>query len=583
MEGTQQSPLTIKQRPRITHRKVSSVSSALSASSYPQIPSRRSSLHIHTDDSSSSELATSTRTPSLTDSLYNIEVAKIRPTQGRRIQGPRAPRRGFDHSCDPFVDQTPRRYADTHGKTTRRETQLAPQLLVRWSSGSYALVEPCVSSDSSSSSSSGFGRMGQLTGTMSQQNDSRVNSVRSVSTISDSDLICPLELPVAFAKIRSYAGKPCLGTDYSMSLWTSVNVTADVDPFTVPDNSRLGPLDMIVLFDNPHQPSVGGLSPMMLASSILTSNLIPNRDRLAVACVDGSMRNGFDLLLPLGFHPFDRIRAAFDAFYLRQIKRNQRPRVNTDLSHTLRQICQLFRMYPRAAYGHLVLVSGNYPSPDPLLISGIDRAIGVHTLSPHSRFPLDTQDHPLGWHIPYDEHAENLQSEDSHLMRKVSQFVRQVRTGITAGFLSNLDLYMVLGRGCILLSETPIDHCRLERLRPGEKWITKVKVGVPDFYHEVKWQLTAHPIIQDLIHQLDEVIAMYSSQSLAQYILSSGLKYEHSLLSEPHEVCLESHCTIARDPNLTFRPPLNDANLELLSYEDAGSISASFGSASEVS
>lgn len=56
------------------------------------------------DDSSSNGLATSTRTPSLTDSLYNIQVVKVRQdhdNQTRSIQKTKCP----DISEDPFVDQ----------------------------------------------------------------------------------------------------------------------------------------------------------------------------------------------------------------------------------------------------------------------------------------------------------------------------------------------------------------------------------------------------------------------------------------------------------------------------------------------
>ncbi|CAG8278939.1 unnamed protein product [Penicillium salamii] len=578
MEGTHHIPLTVKhQSSRARLRGTILTSTSFSNLPYPRIPSRRSSLSMSTgDDSSSNGLATSTRTPSLTDSLYNIQVVKVRQdhdNQTRSIQKTKCP----DISEDPFVDQTPRRCAALREQTGRG----APNLIVRWSSGSYASVDPCISPDPNSSSASRSDSMEQLPRPVSKQHEARVNSDRFSEKSFDSNLMYPLELPVTFAKIRSYAGKPCLGADYSRSLWVSVNVTADVNHIPMPEKTRLAPLDMIVLFDYPQRPSVGRLTPMMLASSILTSNLISNHDRLAVACVDGNTRTGFDLLLPLGFHSYDTTRGAFDNFFLRQLQKKQRPRTTPDLSQILRQISHLFSASHRATFGHLMLVSANPPSPDPLLISGIDRAIGVHTLSPHSRFPLDTENHPLGWHISYDEHAEDLQHKESHLTRKVAQVVRQIRTGTTPGFLSNLNLYMGLGPGCQLLSANTIDCCQLVRLRPGEAWVSKVKVGVPHLYQEAEWQFTAHPIIQDLIYQLNEVIGLYSSQQLVQHILSAGLKYQHSLLPGPHETYLESHCTIAREATFSSCSSSDDSNLELLSYEDDGSISASLGSSSE--
>ena len=82
--------------------------------------------------------------------------------------------------------------------------------------------------------------MRQLAGSISQQD----------SMSPDSDLMCPLELPVAFASMRSYAGKPCMGADSSMSVWTSVNIAADVNPISLPESSKLAPLDIIILFDS---------------------------------------------------------------------------------------------------------------------------------------------------------------------------------------------------------------------------------------------------------------------------------------------------------------------------------------------
>lgn len=130
---------------------------------------------------------------------------------------------------------------------TQSGYQLAPQLHVRWSSGSYGSVEPCLSPKSASAS-----------GAMEPQEDSiskhksRVGSARSLSNMlrpGSSGLLCPLELPVAFASVRSYTGWPCMGID-SMSLWTSVNVSADVEPISLPESSSLAPLDIIILFDS---------------------------------------------------------------------------------------------------------------------------------------------------------------------------------------------------------------------------------------------------------------------------------------------------------------------------------------------
>ncbi|KAJ5351673.1 hypothetical protein N7452_000647 [Penicillium brevicompactum] len=572
MEHTLRSPPTIRRRSsHFAFRKNDSSSSSLSNLSYPQIPSRRSSLSLCAGyDSNSSALATSTRTPSLNDSLCNIQVVKIRQANAAKSRDTQKSK-CLDASEDPFLDCTPRRRALPRELMTRSGYQLAPQLLVRWSSGSYASLG--TSSELNSSLESN--KMGQLTNPMSQQ-DSRVGSGHSSHPSTESDMMCPLELPVTFAKIRSYAGIPCIGADNLMSVWTSVNVIADVNPIPLPESSKLAPLDLVILLDSLKQPFVSDLTPMVVATSILISNLVANNDRLAIACVDGSTKKKFELLLPLGFHSFESTRAALDAFSLGQLKKKRKP--SPDVSHSIRRVSRLFCPSPRAAFGHLVFVSANPHPVNTLIISGIDRAIGFNTISPHPRFPLETTSHPLGWHIFYDENADDAQAGGSHFMSKVSKVVRQLRTGISAGFISNLDLCFQLGPGCTF--ESALECTQLQRLRPGETWILKTKVGIPiDFYE--KPHLTEHPIIRDLVSQINEIIRMYSSQPIAQHILSVNLKYQHSLLPAPHEVSLETHCTVPRPVNVGLQSPSEDEKAALMGYEDDDGISAGLGSASD--
>jgi hypothetical protein len=79
MEDTPTTPITVLKRrtPCVTHiHRTNSISSSASSLSYPQIPSRRSSLSASVEYDSSGPAA-STRTPSLSDSLYNIDVVKF--------------------------------------------------------------------------------------------------------------------------------------------------------------------------------------------------------------------------------------------------------------------------------------------------------------------------------------------------------------------------------------------------------------------------------------------------------------------------------------------------------------------------
>lgn len=89
-------PLTVIKRSALSDCKVSSLSLA-----YPQIPCRSSSLATSVNYESN-EAATSTRTPSLSDSLYNIEITKLRPDHTTAARGTLIP--GQDADDDPFVD-----------------------------------------------------------------------------------------------------------------------------------------------------------------------------------------------------------------------------------------------------------------------------------------------------------------------------------------------------------------------------------------------------------------------------------------------------------------------------------------------
>ncbi|KAJ5970294.1 uncharacterized protein N7479_000212 [Penicillium vulpinum] len=576
MENAPTTPITVLKR-RTTcitsiHR-ANSTSSSLSSLSYPQIPSRRSSLSA-SGEYDPSELATSTRTPSLSDSLYNIDVVKIREDHAAASRGIR--KTGLDAKEDPFIDQTPHRHVGSRrGLTTQSGYQLVPQLLVRWSSGSYGSIEPCLSPKSASTS----GAMEPPAHSV-PQHKSRMDSARALSNMlrhGSSGLLCPLVLPIAFASMRSYAGWPSVSTD-SMSVWASVNVSADVEPISLPETSSLAPLDIIILFDSLQQSSVSLLTPMVLASSVLASNLAISSDRIAVACVDGSSRNGFELLLPLGFHSFETLKPALNAFSLRQLKKKTRR--CADAGNSIRQASRLFYSSSRAAFCHLVFISAC--PPENLFISGVDRAIGIHTISPQRCFPLGTVDHPLGWHIFYDADADDPRSCEVHFMRKVSKVVRQLRTGLSPGALSNLKLFVDQGYGCWF--ESAMEDCHLARLRPGETWIFKVKIGVPiEFYRET--QLTEQPMLKDLIRQINTVLKAYSSQPAAQHVLSARLEHQHSLLPKPHKISLDTHCTISRTQGVPPRPSGDYRKASaLMSYElDDDTISISLGSASELS
>lgn len=101
MESTEEiARLRVKHKTSRAAHQLTSIFAPISLLSYPQIPSRRSSISVNARyASSSSGLATSTRTPSLDDSLYNIQVAKLR--QDHAIGNKNTHKIGVDASEDP--------------------------------------------------------------------------------------------------------------------------------------------------------------------------------------------------------------------------------------------------------------------------------------------------------------------------------------------------------------------------------------------------------------------------------------------------------------------------------------------------
>ncbi|OQD86780.1 hypothetical protein PENANT_c007G02687 [Penicillium antarcticum] len=558
-------PLTVIKRGPLSDGKVSSLSLA-----YPHIPCRSSSLAMSMNYDSN-EVATSTRTPSLSDSLYNIEIMKLRPDHKPAAKGTVIP--GLNVDDDPFIDNNSRRRLQAEGFMTRSGYHFAPRLLVRWSSGSWNSLPPCLASTSQKASL----EVGASTGPMSPRNfrTDRTQAFSEILHQGASDLLCPLDIPIAFANMRSYAGRPCIEADY-LSVWTSVNISVDVNPIALPETAPLAPLDMIILLDCLQQPSPSLLAPMIMASTVLASNLIATFDRLALACVNGRSPSGFEILLSLGSHSVEAVQAALDIFSIRQMKKHRRR--CPDLVNSIQKVSRLFCPSSRTAFCHLVLVSAR--SPKSLLLANIDKAIGFHTVSPETYFPLGIA-HPPGWHICSDTDEEDSGPSNAHFARKVSKVVRQLRTGISPGVISDLKLSVGPGDECWF--EAASGSTDLMRLRPGETWIYKLKIGLP-LVQRQEPQLMDHSMFRDLIAQINDVLREFSSEPALQQVLTVGLEYEHSFLPKSHTVCLETHCTIAI-PDMSHKPVHSHQKIStLMAYEaEDDSFEINLGSASESS
>lgn len=288
---------------------------------------------------------------------------------------------------------------------------------------------------------------------------------------------------------------------------------------------------------------------MILGSSVLVSNLIFNHDRIGLARVDSNATYGFELLLPLGFHPFQVSQSVLEAFSSRE--RMNVSRKKADLGHAIRQLSLIFRLSSRSAFCHMVFISAT--PPERLSMPLIDEGIGFHTVAPQQCFPLENPTHPPGWHISYSPSTEDPQAQELHFMRKVSKFVRQLRTGINPGGISDLRLSLSPGFACQILSI--VGGCHLPVLRPGETWTVPVQVGMAasnswhtsPMCHDNKYRGHHSIIIDALMVEINALLKECSAAEISQHILTACLDYRHALLPASNTVHLESHCSVFRN------------------------------------
>lgn len=275
---------------------------------------------------------------------------------------------------------------------------------------------------------------------------------------------------------------------------------------------------------------------------MLASNLVHNHDRIALACVDPAAKHGFEILLPLGFHSLDIVRATLTRFSQRKhfIKYGAPP----DLGNIIQQVTSMFGTPTRPAFCHLFFVSAR--PPDHLLIPWIDQAIGFHTITPQPCLLVTRPNSQAGWHIPYNTSSGDVCPRGAHFIRKVAKVIRQLRTGIRPGSISDLKLSLSPGYGCSI--QTVIDNTRLTSLRPGETWVVPVQINVPNAFphnHCPTESSVDSPVFGDLLAQINEILQDFTGE-ITQPVLTASVNYRHSLLPSPNTIHAKTHLTVVR-------------------------------------
>lgn len=286
------------------------------------------------------------------------------------------------------------------------------------------------------------------------------------------------------------------------------------------------------------------LTQVTLGSSVLASHLVYNHDRIALAFIDQKDKLGFKLLLPLGHHSIEATRSALNKFSQRQIFNATESSPNTGV--IIKNICRIFYEAPRAAFCHLFFVSAN-PLPY-LSVPSMDQGIGFHTITPRQNLPLDSATSQLGWHISYSLGTRDVGPKEVHFIRRVSKVLRQLRTGIRPGSIANLNMTVAPSDGCQIQSVK--DHFRLNYLRPGEVWTIPIQVRVPaaNLYLQQgpPRVVDQHPMIEEMLAQINFLLQEYSSLDLTQPILAARVEYQHSLFAVPSLVHIETQLSVLR-------------------------------------
>lgn len=293
------------------------------------------------------------------------------------------------------------------------------------------------------------------------------------------------------------------------------------------------------LLTRPKAPG-NSLTQFTIGTTILASNTIQNHDRIALGYVDGAATNQFQLLLPLGFHSVDDIRAALNIFARRTPFDKQDP---PDLGVAIQEVSRVFSSSPRIAYCHLFFVSSMLPAN--YSVPWIDQAIGFHTITPQSFVPLTHLNKQPGWHIFYDFGTEETHKKRTHFTRNVQIVIRHIRVGLRPGYLTQVKIDLTPGSGCQI---EPVNKTyQIASLRPGETWTLPVRVIVPVAFQEPDRNELQKlpPIAMETIIGINKFL-MGWVRDIPERILTVNVEYRHSLLPTECTINLPEHVTSLR-------------------------------------
>ncbi|KAL1998251.1 hypothetical protein VTN02DRAFT_6543 [Thermoascus thermophilus] len=514
----------------------------------PQIPIRRSSRRGSRVLSAIS--ATSARTPPMNVNRDCLEVRKVRDTKAK------SPRATSSHassdrdttyrSCSNHEDVNRgkagvmSRFFRAFDSISRRSSSERGTETSHWPGPISYPMTPITAQGLAIASRESSGTSEVATPSATLQ--------RSLPTSrTSSGILAPFDLPVAGVKMVAAAEVLRIGTE-PVSLWTTVDIAADVK-MDEPISPELAlPLDIVLLLDNLPESPVVMLRQIANSAYTVASCLNRRLDRFAVCCVDDGAEGGLKVLLPLASHSLHVAKRTMDDLRYLQLREAKPEGYGLDKA-VFQASDALLHCSNRDALCHIFLITAHSQTPYPL--PHIDRRVGFHTVSPDPQFRFsNSQPHP-GWHIFPDIDTSNAGTVEVALIGKITKVLRQLRTGTNPGIVTNLTVDLTPGQGCQIQSVLDETYCAA--LRPGEKWTISAQVRVPPASVE---QMLGSGVsvegvrmsdtIDRLMSQLQEMLKDTPGQSDPQTIMTASLLYKHSLLPESSTVEVSSSCGVVR-------------------------------------
>jgi hypothetical protein len=263
-------------------------------------------------------------------------------------------------------------------------------------------------------------------------------------------------------------------------------------------------------------------------------------DRLAIARVEEYDKHGFMLLSPLSLVTSFGIEN-----FLHPLLKNDSLQVGSvsssnALRRAIRGVSRLFTQWDNPQERcHIFLVS--LDSYDALAVPRFHGGIGISTITLDQEFQFQGSTVPNGWHLCPDMMSSDPEIADAVLLNKILRAMTHIRTGMSPGHVTDLELELIPGRDCII--ESIVGQTRRPQLRLGETWSLQVLVRVPSMFREGD----SDEIESGMTKILKELHVMLKSEedTNEQNILTAYVGFAHSLLPSTF-VTVHQACNICR-------------------------------------